>query len=106
MNPSTSVLLSFSTDPDRIDRVRQIAAARQVSRSQVVREALALALAHWGEDMEVAPDPERDRDEPAGSPTSENERGAAPERTNVRWPRDARRHAARYGEPLLSPAAR
>jgi hypothetical protein len=86
-------LLSFSANQETIDLVRRIAAARQVSMSQVMREAIALALVQWGVAENGSPDPERARDE-------------APERTNVRWPLAARRHAARYGESLIDPDAR
>jgi hypothetical protein len=90
MAQSSLALLSFSANQETLDRVRLIAAARQMSVSQVMREALALALAHWG--VGVA---END------SPNPEPARNEAPERTNVRWPLAARRHAARHGLPLI-----
>jgi hypothetical protein len=89
-------LLSFSANQETIDLVRRIAAARQVSMSQVMREAIALALVQWGVAENGSPHSERARDEAH----------EAPERTNVRWPLAARRHAARYGESLIDPDAR
>ena len=88
MDHSNLALLSVSVDQDRIDRVRQIAAARQVSKSQVVREALALALAQWGKDMDDPLGPERDRNQ-----------ARARAQINVRWIRGAPRYAARHVKP-------
>jgi hypothetical protein len=100
MDPSPLATVALSLEQDVIARLRQTADVRQVSMSQVVREALALAVAFWSEDEDVLPA----MAESAGASTLEQDRDEACERANVlRWPRDVRRHAARHGEPFVSP---
>jgi Arc/MetJ-type ribon-helix-helix transcriptional regulator len=45
-----SPTVSFSLSSHQVEWVRELASARGVSRSQVVREAVALALTQWAAD--------------------------------------------------------
>jgi hypothetical protein len=69
--------VSFALSESQIERLREIAWSRDVSLSQVAREALDLALERW----------ERDDALPACAPQSP-----------TRWPRALRRAAARGDE--------
>lgn len=76
--------VSFSLPHTQIERMREVAWARDVSVSQVAREALDLAFSTWNcADIDAAL---------AGPPI---------DRRPTRWPRELRRNAARNG---LDPA--
>lgn len=82
--------VSFAVSQEQLDRLRELAAERNVSLSHVAREAFDVALTRWtGIDAATA---ELAQSE-AAAVTDRNARALA----FVRWPRAFRRQAAKTG---------
>jgi hypothetical protein len=80
--------VSFSLPSQEVEQVRQLAYARDVSMSQVMREAIALVLAQWAVVPAVVPVPVPD--EAADVPSRPRRTRPAPPPARPRWsPEDA-----------------
>jgi hypothetical protein len=80
--------VSFSLGHNEVERMRQLAYARDVSMSQVLREALALALAYWEGDPVVVPDPDEAPDDAAPARPRPRRSRPAPPPARPRWSPD------------------
>jgi hypothetical protein len=80
--------VSFSLGHDEVERMRQLAYARDVSMSQVLREALALALAYWEGDPVVVPVPAEAPDDEEPAPSRLRRSRPAPPPARPRWSPD------------------
>jgi hypothetical protein len=82
--------VSFSLPSQEVEQVRQLAYARDVSMSQVMREAIALVLAQWAVVPAVVPVPAAAPDEAADVPSRPRRTRPAPPPARPRWsPEDA-----------------
>lgn len=79
--------VSFSLPQTQLDRLREIAYARDVSLSRVARDALDVAFQAW-DSASLDEEPQR-----AGISGHDGER--RPVHSLARWPRQLRREAAR-----------
>jgi hypothetical protein len=92
--------VSFSLPVDLVEELRTIGARRDVSLSQIVREALDLALEQWGHTPVERESENRPRLQLTYHHHARKSSAKPGEPELFRWPRSARRYAARHGEPM------